>query len=202
MSLQYSVVAQGNPIGELTRDVTRTTVNGVDVVKSKGTMSGMQTMNAELVFEAKSFAPVSANMSVQAGGQEMNQILSVADGKITGTLQTPQQPETKEIDAEFAEGTLLPGMDEFAIWLHDWSASEELTLHLYNPASGSVVPITIKRTGESTQTVPAGEFEVYELDMKTAQGAMKGYVRKKAPHILIKQEFLAAPIVIELKTLN
>ena len=39
-------------------------------------------------------------------------------------------------------------------------------------------------------------------DRVSAQGAMKGYVRKAAPHILIKQEFLAAPVVIELKSVK
>jgi hypothetical protein len=31
---------------------------------------------------------------------------------------------------------------------------------------------------------------------------MKGYVRTAAPHILIKQEFVAAPVVIELKAVK
>lgn len=202
MTLQYTVLAQGNPIGELTRTITRATEKGIDVVKSKGSMSGMQTMNADLVFEAKTFAPISANMNMQAAGQEMTQVLSVSGGKVTGTLKTPQAPEPKTIDAAFVEGTVLPGMDEFAIWLTDWSKTTELKINLFNPASGSVIPVTVKLAGEGTQKVAAGEFEVYELDMTTAQGAMKGYVRKAAPHILIKQEFVAAPIVVELKSLN
>jgi zinc protease len=202
MTLQYTVLAQGNPIGELTREITRANVKGVDVVKSRGSMSGMQTMNADLVFEAKTFAPVSANMNMQAGGQEMSQILTVASGKVSGMTKSPQETDPKMIDAPFPAGTLLPGMDEFAIWLTDWSKTKELKLNLFNPQSGSVVPVTVKLAGESKQKVAAGEFEVYDLDMTTAQGAMKGYVRKAAPHILIKQEFVAAPIVVELKSLK
>jgi hypothetical protein len=162
----------------------------------------MQTMNADLVFEAKTFAPVSANMSMQMAGQEMNQILSVAGGKVSGMMKTPQEPDPKMIDAAFQPGTLLPGMDEFAIWLTDWSKTKEIKLNLFNPQSGSVIPVTIKLAGESKQKVAAGEFEVYDLDMSTAQGAMKGYVRKAAPHILIKQEFVTAPIVVELKSVK
>lgn len=202
ITLQYTVLAQGNPVAEMTREITRATDKGVDVVKSKGSMTGMQTMNAELVFVAKTFAPISANMNMQVAGQEMTQILSVSKGKISGMLKSPQETDPKMIDAAFAEGTLLPGMDEFAIWLTDWSKTKELKLNLYNPASGTVVPVTVKLSGESKQKVTAGEFEVYELDMTTAQGAMKGYVRKAAPHILIKQEFVAAPIVIELKSIQ
>jgi hypothetical protein len=56
----------------------------------------------------------------------------------------------------------------------------------------------MKVTGESTQKVAAGEFDVYDVEMKTARGAMKMYVRKAAPHIMVKQEFLAQPVVVEL----
>lgn len=202
MTLQYVVLAQGNPIGELTRTVARETVKGKDVIRTRGTMTGMQNMNAELVFEAKSFAPISSNMMVQAGGQEMTQTMTVADGKITGMVKMPQTPEPKMVDANLEAGTVLPGMDEFAIWLHDWSSSKELSINAFNANTGTVIPVKFKLTGESKIKVTAGEFDVYELDMTTTQGTMKGYVRKAAPHILIKQEFAAAPIVVELKSVQ
>ncbi|MGQ0560980.1 MAG: M16 family metallopeptidase [Gemmatimonadota bacterium] len=202
MTLQYTVSAQGNVVAEMTRVLTREKLEGKEVVRSKGTGTGMQTVNADLVFEAKTFAPISANLNMQMGGQEMTQLLAVAGGKVTGSVKMPQMPEPQAIDAALAEGVLLPGMDEFAIWLTPWDKTRELKLSLFNAQSRSVVPVTVKLTGESRQTVAAGEFDVYELDTATAQGAMKVYVRKAAPHILVKQEFLAAPVVIELKSLK
>jgi predicted Zn-dependent peptidase len=202
MELQYTVTFQGNTVAEMTRAITRENLKGKDVVRSKGTGTGMQTINADLVFEAKTFAPISANMQMQAQGQEMSQMLTVTGAKVSGMLKMPPATEPQMIDADFAAGTLLPGMDEFAIWLTPWETTKELKLSLFNPQSGTVIPIEVKVTGESKQKVPAGEFDVYELEMKTAQGAMKGYVRKAAPHILVKQEFMAAPVVIELKSVK
>lgn len=202
MELQYTVTVQGNTVAEMTRAITRENLKGKDVVRSRGTGSGMQTINADLVFEAKTFAPVSANMQMQAGGQEMSQMLTVTGAKVSGMVKMPQTTDPQMIDADFAPGTLLPGMDEFAIWLTPWETTKELKISLFNPQSGSLVPVEVKVTGESKQKVAAGEFDVYELEMKTAQGAMKGYVRKAAPHILVKQEFLAAPVVIELKSVK
>jgi hypothetical protein len=60
----------------------------------------------------------------------------------------------------------------------------------------------MKVVGESKQKVAAGEFDTYELEMTTAQGGMKAFVRKQAPHIMIKQEMLAQPVVVELKSLQ
>jgi zinc protease len=202
MELQYTVTFQGNPVAEMTRTITRENLKGKDVVRSKGAGTGMQTINADLVFEAKTFTPISASMQMQAQGQEMSQMLTVTGAKVSGMLKMPPATDPQMIDADFATGTLLPGMDEFAIWLTPWATTKELKLSLFNPQSGSVIPIEVKVTGESKQKVPAGEFDVYELEMKTAQGAMKGYVRKAAPHILVKQEFQAAPVVIELKSLK
>jgi hypothetical protein len=104
----------------------------------------------------------------------------------------------KTIDAVFTEGTLLPGMDEFALWVSDLATKKELVFNSFDPMSGAVLPISAIVTGESKQTVAAGEFEVYDVEMKNAQGTMKLYVRKAAPHIMIKQELLAQPVVIEL----
>ena len=70
------------------------------------------------------------------------------------------------------------------------SASEQIpfSTFLARVNEGSVEKVTIR--GDEIRG-----------QMKTAQGAMKGYVRKAAPHILVKQEFMAAPVVIELKSL-
>jgi len=201
-TLTYNVMAQGQQIAELTRTITRETAGGKDIVKSVSSAAGMMTINSELKFEAKTFAPLSATMSQSAGGMEMNSMMTVSGGKVSGMMKLPQEPDPKMIDAVLPEGALLPGMDEYAIWLNDFATNKEMKMSIFNPQSGSVVPVTMKLTGESKQKVAAGEFDVYELEMTTAQGAMKAYVRKAAPHILVKQEFLAQPIVVELKAVK
>lgn len=202
MTATYVVSANGMPVAEVTRALTRETLKGKEVVKVKNTMTGMQNVTSDVVFEARTFAPISYSMTMQAGGMEMNSILSVASGKVTGMLKMPQATEPQMIDAAFAQGTLLSGMEEVALMLTDFAATREVTFSVFNPASSSVVPVTVKVTGESKQKVPAGEFDAYELEMKTAQGGMKTYVRKAAPHIVLKQELQAAPVVIELKEIK
>ena len=198
----YSITMSGMPVAEMTRTVTRETKDGKDVVKSHGVATGMQNMTTDLLFEAKTFKPISASMTGSAQGQEFSSLLSVADGRISGMLKMPMQPDPTMVDAAFPEGAILGGMEEFAIWVTDFAVGKELTVNMYNAQTGSVTPITMTVTGESKQKVAAGEFDVYELEMKNAQGSMKGYIRKAAPHIIVKQTMSQAPVVIELKEIK
>jgi hypothetical protein len=197
VELTYTTTYQGTKVSESKRTITRESASGKDIVKATVASTGMISGAAEVIFDAMTFTPVSSNASQQAGGQEMKWLLSVAGGKVSGTLTMPGSGD-KTIDAVFTEGTLLPGMDEFALWVSDLATKKELVFNSFDPMSGAVLPISAIVTGESKQTVAAGEFEVYDVEMKNAQGTMKLYVRKAAPHIMIKQELLAQPVVIEL----
>lgn len=202
MTLTYVITANGMQIAEMVRTITRETAGSKDIVHSATAATGMMTMSADLKFEAKTFAPLSSSMSQQAGGNEISAMLSVSGGKVSGMMKSPADPDPKMIDAVMPEGTLLAGMDEYAIWLNDFDKNKEMKVNIFSAQTGSVIPVTMKVTGESHQKLAAGEFDVYELEMTTQQGGMKAYVRKAAPHILVKQEFLAQPIVVELKALK
>jgi hypothetical protein len=56
--------------------------------------------------------------------------------------------------------------------------------------------------GDTTVTVPAGEFDAYRVEVNSAQGSATVYARKTAPHIVLRQEPAGQPIVIELKEIR
>jgi zinc protease len=200
MTMVYGVTFQGNPVAENTMVVTRASTAGKDVVKVNSTTSGMMTATNELIFEARTFAPVSVKMEMQMGPQTMSQDLAYANGKVTGTSKMPQGDKT--IDAAAPAGTLLSGMDQFALMLANFEATKEVSLPVFNAQSGTVSNFVAKVVGESKVTVPAGTFDVYDLDVSGADGSMKVYVAKTAPNVIVKQEFAAQPVVMELKSLK
>ena len=200
MTLVYGVTYQGNPVAENTMVVGRANVAGKDVVKVNSATSGMMNATNELVFEAKSFVPVSMKMEMQAGAQTMSLDLAHANGKITGTSKMPQGD--KNVDAAAPAGTLLSGMDQFAIMLTNFGTTKELALPVFNAQTGTVTNFVAKVVGESKVTVPAGTFDVYELDVTAAEGSMKVYVAKSAPNVIVKQEFAMQPVVMELKSVK
>ena len=200
MTLVYGVIFQGNPVAENTMVVARTNAAGKDVVKVNSSTSGMITASNELVFEAATFVPVSWNMEMQMGPQTMSQKLAYANGKITGTSKMPQGDKT--IDASAPAGTLFSGMDQFAIMLNNFATTKEIRLPVFNAQSGTVSNFTAKVVGESKVTVPAGTFDVYELDVSGADGGSKVFVSKTAPNLIVKQEMAAQPVVMELKSIK
>jgi zinc protease len=200
MTLVYGVVFNGNPVAEMTSVVMRSQLAGKDVVKVNSTTSGMMTASNELVFEAKTFTPVSLSVEMQMGPQTMKQKLAYAGGKITGTATTPQGDKT--INADVGANAVFSGMDQFILMLNNFSTKKEVALPVFNPQSGTVLPVTAKVVGESKVTVPAGTFDVYEVDVSGAEGAMKVFVSKAAPQLIVKQEFAAQPVVMELKSVK
>jgi hypothetical protein len=200
MTLVYGVNFQGQPVAEMTSVVTREQAGGKDVVKATSTTTGMMTANNEIIFEAKTFTPVSLSIQMQMGPQTMSQSLAFANGKITGSSKGPQGDKT--VNADAPAGTLLPGMDQFALMLSNFAVNKEVRLPVFNAQSGTVSMFTAKVVGESKVTVPAGTFDVHELDVSGADGSMKVYVSKSAPQVIVKQEFAAQPVVMELKSVK
>lgn len=200
-TLSYQVLFQGNPIAEQTTVLTRTQAGGKDLVKVTGTTSGMFNASNELTFEARTFTPVAMNVNMQMGPQTLSQSLALANGKITGTVKGGPQGD-KTIDAPAPAGTLLPGMDQYVLMLTNFGTTKEVVLPVFNAQTGTVSNFTAKVVGESKVTVPAGTYDVYELDVSSAEGAMKVFISKTTPGMVVKQEFAAQPVVMELKSVK
>ena len=63
--------------------------------------------------------------------------------------------------------------------------------------------VSVSVVGKSELTVPAGSFNAYEIRITGADGtAQTMYARQEAPHILLKLDGGAQPIVIELTAIN
>lgn len=202
LTLAYTINFQGNPIGELTTQVTRESVDGRDVVRSKTAGGAMtMTMEQEVVFEAATFTGIESHASQKMGTQGVDIDLRLEDGVLTGTV-VGMSEEPREISAQVVDGTLLPGMDDYVLWLADFDANTEIDMPAFSAQSGN--PYTLKMTvaGDTTVTVPAGEFDAYRVEVNSAQGSATVYARKTAPHIVLRQEPAGQPIVIELKEIR
>jgi hypothetical protein len=200
MTLVYGVVFQGNPVAENTMVLTRAMEAGKDLVKVNSSTSGMMSATNELIFEAKTFTPISTKMQLQAGAQTLSQQMTLVGGKVTGNAKLPTGDKT--FDAPVPAGTLLAGMDQFAIMLHNFGAKKDLVIPIFNPQSGTVTNFTAKVVGESKVTVPAGTYDVYELDVSGAEGATRVFLSKGPQSLIVKQEFAAQPVVMELKSVK
>ena len=201
-TLVYSLVFQGNPIGEIITQITRESLDGRDVVRSKSAGGAMgMTLEQEVVFEAAAFSGIESFASQKAGAQGVEIDLRLEGGVVAGTVSGMSE-EPREVSAEVVEGTLLPGMDDYLVWLADYEANPEIEMPAFSAQSGNTYMLKVKVVAETTVTVPAGEFKAYQLEVSGDEGSATLYARKQAPHIVLKQEPAGQPVVIELKEIR
>jgi len=197
----YDVMFQGNAVASATTTVTREQIDGVDAVRSVTEMGGMGTMRQEVAFEAATFRPLFSKFEQQAGPATLSMDLRIEGGKVIGKLALPGAGP-RDISLDVVQGLLLPGMDEYAIMVADLAPGASFTLPSVDGQSGNLINLTIAVVGESTVTVGAGQFEVYELQVTGGPLPTKLYVTKAAPHVTVKQEVAGQPISIELKEMR
>ncbi len=190
----YQILFQGNPVGESSTVVTREQRGGRAVVHATTTLKAGPGQTQEVVFDPVGFVPISATATGPASMQ-----LDVANGRITGTITAMGKVDT--VDVAYQPGTLLPGMDPFAVAGADLASDGKVRFQLLSPRTGGTALTTATVAGDTTLSVPAGTFDVYRLDLSGPQPATL-FVRKKAPHLVIRQELAAPPIVLELKSLT
>jgi predicted Zn-dependent peptidase len=202
ITLIYSLNVQGNPVGEITTAVTRESLDGQDVVRSQTTGGAMgMVLEQNVVFTSETFTGIESYISQKMGAQGVEIDMKLSEGVVSGSV-TGMTGETKEVSTEVVEGTLLPGMDDYVIWLADLGANDEFEVPAVNPTTGSAYTLKVKVLGETMVTVAAGEFEAYKLEVSAAEGSATIHARKAAPHIVLKQEPAAQPLVIELKEIR
>lgn len=201
MSISYRAAFQGNPIAEIKHVVTREEGAGGEAIRVVSTTTGMMSGQSDLAFDGRDFTPRYSRSSQQVGPQSMSVETELRDGRITGTL-TAGDSQQKPIDLEAVPGTLLPAMDEYALWVVDLEKNREFQLPVLNAETGTIQPLSYKVVGESKITVPAGEFEVYEVEVTGGPIPFKLFLRKSGPHLVVRREFVGQPITMELTSLQ
>src|SRR5207253_197374 len=143
MTLVYGVTVAGmGEMMEMTRTITRETKSGKDVVHAKEVSTGRQSGTSDLMFEAKTFKPVSMNAQMSAGGRDFSSVLTVADGKISGMVPTPPQGDPAMVDATLPDGAILQSMVDYAIWVSPLTVGKEVSVTMFNPQTGTTMPLT------------------------------------------------------------
>lgn len=198
----YRVSLQGQPVGEMVRQLNERTVDGQSAMAFTTSMAmPNQSVNQEVVFTTRSFRPLSGSFRVTAQGQEIGMEVEHQAGRIRGTVRGPQGGE-REIDREVPAGTLLGDMDELAVWITDLEAQPELRFPVVNLQNAGVSQVRVQVQGTTEITVPAGTFQAWEVELSGGETNQRAYFRREAPHVLLRAETRGQPVVIELSSLT
>ena len=187
-------LAQGNPIGEQVVEVRRKTVDGRNVIEANAELTGMMSVESKLVFDAETFESISSWSRQQFGPQRMTSEFLLDDGSVSATITTDE--ETRELEVDVVEGTLLPGMETFVIMLAELEVGTKIEMPAIN-SEGTVYTLTINVLEEDQVSVPAGTFDVYNIMMEQGEARFQLAVTRDSPHRIVRQEFVGQPVVIE-----
>lgn len=194
------VLIQGNPMGAQTREYSREGDAIVIVERVQIPLMGM-TQEGRMVLDATTLAIRSVDQTGQAGPQTTETHLTVENGRITGTAQTPQpggQPATAEVDTVFADGTIESNQLSAILPALPLADGASFALRVFNASEGTVKPYDIRVEPAEPVTVPAGTFEVFKVNVTGGQIPSAFYVTRDAPRRIVKIEVIGQPFVLEL----
>jgi hypothetical protein len=198
LTMTYVMLVSGKPAGEIKTVVTREKLGTKDIVHvASTTTSDLQNGTSEMAFGAPEFTPIFSRTNEKAGDLTITTDYRYDGTRVKGSM-TGVKGEKKEIDAAVPANTLLPGMEEFAIWGADLSQIQMFKAELFNPATGKTETVTFTNTGVQTLKIGGQDMEAYRIEMSGGAIGMVLFARKDAPHAILKQEYLGEPLSIVL----
>lgn len=199
----YALMFQGNRLGEYTLNLGRTAEGRW---RGRESMSGPMSQRSTYTF-TDAVEPVSVTQEVTQASVSLTSDLAYEDGRVTGTATVPrgaaqqgQMPELEDVsvDTTLVEGAIDENMALAAVLAAPLEVGAEFTIPVYSPRTG-IAELSAEVTGEETVEVPAGSFETFEVDLSTAQADFTLYVTREAPRMLVRQEFAAQPVSVDLE---
>lgn len=202
MSLTYRVLVQGNPMGDASRTITRTTVGGRAVLQVTGTTNiGPFLRQADTtVIDAQTLAPVSVRQAMTVQGQQAFVRLDYDALHVRGQARVPgpQGPHDLTVDTTLAAGTFDDNETELLLGALPIAAGAHFSIPVFAGSEGHVRTLTLAVSGEESVTVPAGTFACWRIEMTGGEQGMTFFVTKDAPYVIVKYAMVGMPVGFEL----
>jgi hypothetical protein len=196
----YEVVANGSPAGSATYRLER---DAEDWVSTVTVAASGTTQRTRLRFSALDFGPREVSQVIAQGPVQIDVEVTVTNGRLVGRVELPAAlGGARDYDEELAPGTLLAGMDEYALAAADLSDGASFALPYFDLTQGETVPLRARVTGSEAVTVPAGSFDTWRVEVTGGSAPVILFLRQEAPHILVRQELAGPEVRLDLVTLT
>ena len=206
VNLTYRVMVQGNPMGEATRRLARTTEGSRAVLQLMGSVNiGPFVQQADTVtIDAQTLAPIRVRQSGTVQGQQAFLRLDYEGTHVRGQGRTPGPQGMREatVDTTLAEGTLDDNAMEALLSALPLAANGRWSLPMFSGGQGTVRTMTASVGGEESVTVPAGAFACWRVELADGEQPLTFYVMKDAPYVVVKYTMAGAPVAFELTGRN
>ncbi len=203
IKITYALNVQGMALGDMDVSVEKKKNDDDEEVFDVSTsLSGMVNLNETMIFRAADLSPVSYTRKFQMGPQSMNAELAFTGTSCSGTIQTMDSPEPKEVTFDLVQGAILDGTVEFAHGCLPLEPNGEYRFPVVDSQTGGLQNITVEILEEVEVETPAGSFVTYKMKVKRSDGESYLYLNKESPHYMVKQEIPSQALTMELKSVS
>jgi hypothetical protein len=142
--------------------------------------NAMVSLSDTLVLATSDLGPLSRSFKMDSPMGAASLALKYTADSVKGALDAPGQSQT--IAAKNVKGALSnDAVLLLALGQMPLAAGWTGRLDLLNPASGAVLPLTLRVSGSEKVTVPAGTFDTFVVEMTGGPGPVSFYVAKDGP---------------------
>jgi zinc protease len=195
----YDLLVEGEVVGTSEYRLQR---EGADWVSEAAT-EGAVSQETNLRFSAEDFSPRSLTTVSRQGAMRIAAEVTVEGGRLLGGAELPEQMGgNRSYDEAWPEGTILPGMDDYALAIADLAQGLRLSIPVFDVTRGSTEVYTAEVTGREEVETPAGTFDTWRVEFQGGEGTVILFLRTEAPHVLVRQDYLSIPVRIELARLG
>jgi hypothetical protein len=196
--LEYEILAQGRQIGSTTSTLSREGEGWK--WHMEGTFGAVrQTIDAAW---GPRWEP-GPYSETYAGPFDGRSDVKVENGRITGSAAMPPQAGgNKTFDAAAVPGMSWSQMDEAMLSTADLAPGRTLVIPFFNTSTGTVDPVTFTVGVVESVTVRAGTFQAYRVEASGGSSSLLMWLRAEGPHVLVKQEVVGRPVVVQLKSIR
>ena len=196
--LEYRFLAQGNPVGRSTATLSQDGAGWKSVTElSFGAVQ--QTITARW---GAGWEPVDY-VETYAGAFEGRAEVRAENGRFTGSATMPAQAGgNKTFDAAAVQGAAWSTMDEAMLSTADLAEGKTIVIPVFNTSTGAVGPVSFQVGAAESVTVPAGTFQAFRVSSTGGSSPVTLWLRADAPHVVVRQEVVGQPIVVELTAIR
>jgi hypothetical protein len=168
-------------------------------VRSAMELGPLGHVRQTVTFDPTDFRPLAATVDRSVAARVERAEVRVVGDSILGST-TDGDGTTRAIANALPEGAVIGEMQEVALWAADLSSTRALSVVVAGQTDGTSRVMRARVLGEREITVPAGTFQVWEVEFQVDGPPQRAFLSREAPHLLVRLGGEGAPLTVELRS--
>ncbi|MEJ2722603.1 MAG: insulinase family protein [bacterium] len=161
MTATYALNVQSMPLGDMNVSLEKKSEGEEKTIQVSTKLAGMVNLDETMTLRAADLAPVSYVRKFQMGPRSMDADLAFTANSCSGTIQSMESDEPKEVTFDLVDGTILDNSVEFALQCLPLEVAAKYRFPVVDSQAGGLQNIDVEVLEEVNVETPAGSFATY-----------------------------------------